>query len=208
MELFNAPATQPSRLGILPGSFNPPTRAHLALAHAALDHVDQVLLVLPEAFPHKSYEGASFEQRLDMLRRLTAGEPYFMTGVSNGGLFIAIAQETREFYPDAQLFFLCGRDAAERIVEWDYGEAGVVERMLEAFHLLVAPRNGVYVPPAHVAASVHALSMEDYSDCSATAVREAIAKRGLWREMVPQEIADWVERIYSPADASRNARRR
>jgi nicotinate (nicotinamide) nucleotide adenylyltransferase len=195
-------------LGILPGSFNPPTRAHVALARAALGHVDAVLLVLPSVFPHKSYEGASMEERTDMLLRITEPEPRLAAAVSRGGLFIEIAREALEIYPDAQLMFLCGRDAAERIVGWDYGDAGAVSRMLEVFQLLVAPRNGAYVPPEHLAHAMHALTLTEYDECSASSVRDAIASGGAWREQVPEAIADCVERIYSPADASRNARSR
>jgi len=72
MEFLSRSREQPARLGILPGSFNPPTRAHLALAEAALAELDEVVLVLPRAFPHKNYDGASFVQRADMLRALAA----------------------------------------------------------------------------------------------------------------------------------------
>ena len=55
MEFFRRAAGRPNRLGILPGTFNPVTVAHLALAHAALRHVDEVVFVLPRVFPHKNY---------------------------------------------------------------------------------------------------------------------------------------------------------
>ncbi len=32
--------------------------------------------------------------------------------------------------PATELSFICGRDAAERILHWDYGRPGVVEEML------------------------------------------------------------------------------
>src|ERR1700704_422903 len=63
LEFFRRAAGQPARLGILPAAFNPPTRAHLALAQSALATVDEVLFVLPRAFPHKPYEDATFDQR-------------------------------------------------------------------------------------------------------------------------------------------------
>ena len=42
---------------------------------AALGHVDEVVFVIPRAFPHKPFEGASLEQRLEMLNIITAREP-------------------------------------------------------------------------------------------------------------------------------------
>ena len=50
-------------LAILAGAFNPPTRAHLAMADAALAVVDEVLFTLPRAFPHKEFTRAEFETR-------------------------------------------------------------------------------------------------------------------------------------------------
>jgi len=85
MEFLSPRRGQPGRLGILPGSFNPPTLAHLALAEAALAEVDEVLLVLPRVFPHKNYEGASFTQRADMLRALLEHRPRLAAAASLGG---------------------------------------------------------------------------------------------------------------------------
>src|SRR5271166_5565513 len=112
MEFLSRCREQPARLGILPGSFNPPTRAHLALAEAALAELDEVVLVLPRAFPHKDYDGASSVQRADMLRTLVDRRPRLAAAASVGGLFIEIAHECRAAYaPDVELAFVCGRDA-------------------------------------------------------------------------------------------------
>lgn len=206
MQLITRPEKTVVRLGLLPGSFNPPTRAHLALADSALGLVDHVLLVIPRAFPHKTWEGASPDQRIEMLRRITSARPSVSAAVSDGGLFIEIAREAREQFPDAELHVLCGRDAAERIVSWDYGVDGSIEQMLREFHLLVAPRQGVYVPPSNLAHAIRSLPLDAYDECSSTQVRAAAEN---WRSLVPDEIADLVERIYSPpAVASRNARSR
>jgi nicotinic acid mononucleotide adenylyltransferase len=60
MEFLSRHRAKPDRLGILPGSFNPPTRAHLALAEASLAELDEVVLVLPLSFPHQSYDWRQF----------------------------------------------------------------------------------------------------------------------------------------------------
>ena len=67
MEFFRRAAGQARRLGVFPGSFHPPTRAHLALARAALNVVDELLFVLPRRFPHKGWEGVGFGDRARML---------------------------------------------------------------------------------------------------------------------------------------------
>src|ERR1051325_5057741 len=148
MDFPHRAAGNPKRLGILPGTFNPVTVAHMALARAALSQVDEVVFVLPRVFPHKTYSGASFDERIEMLRAAVADNPAFSIATAEGGLFVEIARECRAAYGDGvTLSFLCGRDAAERIAGWDYGRPGAFPEMLREFELLVAPRSGAYDPP-------------------------------------------------------------
>jgi len=185
------------RLGIIPGTFNPPTVAHLALARAALAHVDEVIFVLPRVLPHKEFDDASFEQRMEMLHAATAGEPRFRVLPSRGGLFIEIARECRALQPDAQLLILCGRDAAERIVNWDYGEPGAFARMLDEFELLVAARHGQYDPPPEFRSRIHPLPMPACDGVSATEVRRRIAASEPWEHLVPTAVAALAREIYA-----------
>jgi nicotinate-nucleotide adenylyltransferase len=201
MEFLRRTADRPSRLGILPGAFNPPTVAHLALARSALEHVDETLFVLPRAFPHKSYDGAPFEARVEMLREATAGEPAFSIAVSNGGLFRDIARECREAYgPDVRLSLLCGRDAAERILNWDYGSATAVTEMLREFDLLVAARRGEMAPPLHARHAIERLYLsEDVDSISSTEVRHRISRGMEWRHLVPPAAWELAEAAYRQA---------
>ena len=175
----------------MPGSFNPPTCAHVALAESALTVVDTAVLVLPRVFPHKDFEGASAEERIEMMRRIAAARPGVAAAVADRGLFIDIAREVREDYPDAEIHVICGRDAAERFVCWDYGQPGAVEQMLAEFRLLVAARAGSFSAPTHLAHAIRTLEPGDFDECSSTRVR---VERALG--LVPQEIADMVERLY------------
>src|SRR5215472_12049714 len=100
MEFFQRAAGRPERLGVLPGAFNPITVAHMALARAALRHVDEVVFVLPRVFPHKNYSGASFAERVEMLRAAVAGDQVFSIATADGGLFAEIARECRDAYGD------------------------------------------------------------------------------------------------------------
>jgi nicotinate-nucleotide adenylyltransferase len=198
VQFFQRSRARTKRLGVLPGGFNPPTIAHLALAEAARSHVDEVLCVLPRAFPHKEYFGATIEQRIAMLESLHLAIPRSIA-ISEQGLFIDIAQECRaEFGPEVELCFLCGRDAADRILTWDYGRPGVVERMLQEFELLVASRGGEFQPPANFRHRIHALDMPAGHDLiSSTEVRERIARGETWEHLVPQRIVERVREIYS-----------
>lgn len=186
-------------VGVLAGAFNPVTRAHMALIDAGLNVVDEAVCVMPRAYPHKSFEGASLEDRIAMLRR--AGSRYTIE-ITQGGLFIDIARELRRTRADAEIFFLCGRDAAERVLTWHYGESCAVERMLGEFGLLVAARRGEFIVPERLDACApgrlrNLPLVGSYDDLSSTEIRRRIAVGEPWEHLVPEPIVDMVRRIYT-----------
>ena len=168
------------------------------LAEAGLSVVDQVLFVLPRVLPHKSYEGVGFTDRLRMLEAATRDLPQSSLAVTSRGLFEDIARECREAFGEAvELKFLCGRDAAERAVNWDYGKPGAFLEMLGGFELLVAPRSGGFQAPPEMRARIHNLPVPSkYEEVSATQVRNLIARGQPWRHLVPEPIAGLVEELY------------
>jgi len=198
VEFIRRAAGKPAALGILSGTFNPPTRAHLALAEAGLAVVDQALFVLPRALPHKSYEGVGFADRLRMLELATLGLLRSSVAITEGGLFAEIARECREAYgQDVTLKFLCGRDAAERVVSWDYGRPGAFREMLGNFELLVAARKGAFRAPAELREGIHTLAVPpEYEEISATDVRVRIAGGRPWEHLVPESIVPLVRELY------------
>ncbi|MGI8741679.1 MAG: nicotinate-nicotinamide nucleotide adenylyltransferase [Bryobacteraceae bacterium] len=195
MKFYRGSGPSPARLGILAGSFNPPTIAHRELARAARRQVDAVLCVLPRRFPHKEYFGATLEQRLEMLGALNLGG----IATSDGSLYIEIARECRLHYgPSTDICVLCGTDAAERILTWDYGRPGVAEEMLSEFELLVAPRGRAFEPPAEFRDRIAPLHLAgNFHPISSSEVRERIRTKEPWEHLVPAEIVEKVRRIYS-----------
>jgi nicotinate-nucleotide adenylyltransferase len=202
MEFLSRPCRPLGRVGILPGTFNPPTLAHLSLADTALAELDAVVLVLPRVFPHKSYEGASFAQRIEMMLAAIAGRPCLAAAASDSGLFVEIAQECRAACgPEVPLTFVCGRDAAERMVTWDYGYPDAISSILESFQLLVACRGGSYEPPAHLRRRIRALQVPAELDAiSASDVRRRVAAGQPWQHLVPTAIVPMVRAIYRPLE--------
>ena len=94
-------------------------------------------------------------------------------------LSIEIARECREAYgPEAELWFVCGADTAERIVGWNYGTPGAIEKQLRDYGLLVAPRDSVYEPPPNLRERVVRLTDELHAD---VLVMGAVSRRGLKR---------------------------
>jgi nicotinate (nicotinamide) nucleotide adenylyltransferase len=198
MEFLHRASGHPARIALFPGTFNPITVAHRALTQQALAHVDEVILVLPRQFPHKTYSDASFEDRVEMLSAVARGLDRVSVAVAEKWLFLDIAAECHALCgPDVSLAFLCGRDAAERIANWDYGRPGVFPEMLRQFNLLVAARQGEYEPPEPLRASVLKLDLgETYEPVSASAVRARLASGEPWEHLVPPEVQELVRRIY------------
>ena len=168
------------------------------MAEAALSVVDEVLFVLPRIFPHKEYGGAPFEARVEMLRAALAGNPRFSLAVSYRGLFIDIAREARlEYGVTTELFLLCGRDAAERIVNWDYGSADSIQKQLEVFELLVASRGGHYEPPHEIRDRVRSIAVPPgFDEISSTEVRSRIQAGDPWEDLVPDSVAPLMREWY------------
>src|SRR5947209_14509916 len=168
--------------------------------YAAGFHVDEVLCVLPRKFPHKSYFGATLEDRLEMLRMATGegAPPPVSIAVADGGLFLDIARECREHYGAAtELVFLCGADAAQRILSWDYGRPGAAVEMLREFELLVAPRGDPFEPTEEFRDRIQDLYLRNgFHLISSTEVRERIKARQAWEHLVPGELVEKGRRIY------------
>jgi nicotinate (nicotinamide) nucleotide adenylyltransferase len=188
------------KVGVIAGAFNPVTRAHIALADAARAHVEDIVFAIPRAFPHKEFAGANLEHRIEMLRR-ACGEGEIE--VTDGGLFVEIAREVRRSRPGSEIYVVCGRDAAERVVEWNYEEPATVERMFQEIRLLVADRQGTYRAPDHLRTRIHSLALPPhFDDVSSSEIRRCIAAGETWEHFVPESIVDLVREIYGSPRSS------
>lgn len=191
------PAPAAPVVGILPGSFHPVTRAHVALAQAGLSVVDTVVFAMPRHFPHKTYEQVGLAARLEIVKAAVAHEPRFAVAVADGGLFIEMAREFRAGFPIADVWMMCGRDAAERICGWSYSGLPIEEQLRE-YGLLVAARHGEFAAPDHLAGRIRTLGIEaGWDDVSATEVRSRIACGLDWESLVPEVAVELVRRHYA-----------
>lgn len=182
-----------TRIGVLAGAFNPVTRAHAELARAARPLVDEIVAVVPRSYPHKELHGATLHQRIEMISRAALAD---RIEIVDAGLFIEIARFLHQ--PGAHLDFICGADAAERVIAWDYGEPGAIDKMLAEFSLLVAPRATPFTPPDRLRHRIRRLEVAPgFEDVSSTEVRDRIASGKPWEHLVPEQIADLVREIYS-----------
>jgi nicotinate (nicotinamide) nucleotide adenylyltransferase len=190
------------RLGVLGGAYNPITLAHLGMADAVVQafQLHEMLFVLPQVPPHKTIFGATLEQRLAMMQLAVADRPYATVGLSTHGLFMDIYQGLLAVYPpQPEVFFVTGRDAAERILTWDYDDAAAaLQRMFTSFQLVVCDREGVFRLPDNplltpYAPRIHRCALPaSYNAISSTEVRQRCQQGLPIEHLVPPAVAAYI----------------
>jgi len=211
-EVFVPPRAGPlpdnGRLGVLGSAYNPITRAHLLLARHSREQgrLDEVIFVLPKILPNKPLVGVSVEQRLEMMRLGISDIPYISMGVCSHGLFLDICTALQQIYPQKpEIFFITGRDAAERILTWPYDDpATALTKMFAGFQLLVFERKGKLELPEDPLVQkylnrIHPLEMEENLDkIASTEVRQRVSEGRSIEELVPQTVAAYIvkENLY------------
>lgn len=187
------------RLAVFPGAFNPPTRAHEAMALAALAYADEVALTLAARMPHKAMAAEEAARRLEWMRLLAECDQRVSVAVSDGGLFVEMAREARAAAGVDEVSIVCGRDAAERAIGWDYGDAPGFEEQLKEFTLLVAPRMGHIELAGPLVERVTLLSIdEQLQSLSSTETRRMIKSGARWQDLVPERIAEQLRSVGEP----------
>lgn len=132
-------------IGILGGTFDPVHRAHLALAHAALDRLGlaKVRWIPAGHPPHRAPPHATVEDRLAMVRLAIADEPRYQLDDSEAKSALpsytveTLERLRRHYGPDRPLVLLMGADAFYGLPKWHRWED-----ILRFAHIAVATRPG------------------------------------------------------------------
>lgn len=83
-----------NRVGVYPGSFNPPTVAHLALSEAAMEQrqLDQVVWSISRtALAKEAVDHPRFEHRLEVLESVAADVAWLEIAVTSAQLLVDVA---------------------------------------------------------------------------------------------------------------------
>ncbi|MGZ5309248.1 MAG: nicotinate-nucleotide adenylyltransferase [Solirubrobacterales bacterium] len=193
---------------MLGGAFNPPHEGHLLLAREAASGLglDRVLLVPAGRPPHKTIEDdPGPEVRLRMTELAAQGED----GIEASGIEVeregaSYSYRTLELLieqdPQRELFFVMGADVAATLPEWERPE-----RVVELARLGIAARPGV--DQAEVEAALERVGAAGRAemitmprcDTSSTMVRERAVAGEPQRGLVPEAVAEMIERerIYA-----------
>jgi len=212
------------KLYVLDSSFNPPTKAHFALALSGLPHdtPSTVLLVLAIQNADKEAKPASFDHRLAMMDLLahkieaTSSTTTALMALSKHARFVDKAKEIEKAFPSTkELIWLVGYDTLIRILDKKY-YTGSLEQSLQGFldrnRLACAIRRDETEERAFVE-KIRAGEIKEVppliaeyitiiepvgKETSSTRARTASANGRVdeIRELVLQEIAEYIEREH------------
>ena len=129
-------------LAVFPGSFNPPTSAHLLLAERARrEGFACVLFVLARNTVGKEPSGMIPEDRLLALRFI-AQRAGMGVAVCSSGMYVDIADAAAMLYPGTQAAFLIGSDKVSQIFDASYytDRDDALDALFARARLIVAPR--------------------------------------------------------------------
>ena len=180
--------SQPKRIGVLGGTFDPIHNTHLDMARAAMEsaRLDTVLFVLSARPPHKRDDTvASPEQRLDMLEAALEDEANFAACEvelhREGPSYMReTLRDLEEAYPGAEFFLILGLDSLLDFPNWK-GPEDILKRA----RLLVAPREGDgRVVPASLEGKYDFVPFKE-SDVSSTDIRGRVSRAEPIDALVP-----------------------
>jgi nicotinamide-nucleotide adenylyltransferase len=190
-------------LAVLPGAYNPPTKAHLALSTAALERAfDAVAFSVGTVTIDKSEIGLGLDERLHLLCEICREEPRWSVVLHNRGLYAEQAEALRRSFPEIdRLVFVVGMDKVGQIFDpryyADFGRS--LGDLFDRARLLVAARGtldraaldqlleqGPARPFAH---RIEWLELDpQVRDVSATAIRERLARGEPVSEWLPSPV--------------------
>ncbi|MBV8989011.1 MAG: nicotinate (nicotinamide) nucleotide adenylyltransferase [Solirubrobacterales bacterium] len=191
------------RVGILGGTFNPPHLGHLICAQEAYLQLrlDRVMLIPARIPPHKPIEhepGA--RHRLELCRQAVKDDSRFTVSdleIRRAGPSYTVdtLTELHSKEPNNELFLILGGDVAAALPEWHQPE-----RVLSLATVAVAERRGT--SRGAVEAALHSLSGGQRAEffpmprigVSSTMVRRRVRARQPIKYIVPDAVADYIDR--------------
>lgn len=184
------------RIGLLGGSFDPPHTGHLLAAGDAFEALalDRLLFIPNAVQPLKVGQvAATPEQRLEMVRRLVAGDSRFEVDsveIERGGLSYTVDTLSTLVarWPQAALFWLVGADVSRTFGKWR--EPG---RIAELATLVVMQRPGTDLEDFGNAMPESTRVLQTRRiDISSTEVRQRVAEGKSIRGFVPEAVAEFI----------------
>lgn len=191
------------RIGLFGGSFDPPHRAHLAIAEAVRDKfaLDRVLLAPTATQPLKHGAHASFADRLHMVELLCDGTKNIETSSIDGpqpdnrpNYTIDTLRRLRDqLFPHAEIFIVVGADAFLSLPHWKDPAA-----LLKEARWIVVSRPGFdlhQLKALNLTAKQRARidMLSDFENpVSATEIRDRLREHEAASSLVPPKVLEYI----------------
>jgi nicotinic acid mononucleotide adenylyltransferase len=200
LEVVGGAIGRGQRAGLLAGSFNPLTRAHVALAIAAhragLDRV--VLAMAPVSLDKEGVERAHPVDRLDWTLAWARRVPWAVVAVSSHPLLVDMVESLRRLTA-SEVALLVGTDKAAQLLDQRYYQDMETEiaRLGHMASLLVADRVGYEVSPAMPLRSTQLRTPAWTPARSSTEARDAARRGEPLDDLVPSVVARAIRRTHA-----------
>jgi nicotinate-nucleotide adenylyltransferase len=196
------------RIGIMGGTFDPIHNGHLVAASEVADRfgLDEVVFV-PTGHPWQkgAVEVSPAEDRYLMTVIATASNPRFQVSrvdIDRPGPTYTVdtlRDLGDEYGEDAELFFITGADALERILSWKDADL-----MFKLARFIGVTRPGFALSDAHLPADTVSLVQVPAMAISSTACRQRVAKgKPVWY-LVPDGVVQYIAKrhLYRSSDSA------
>lgn len=195
------------RLGVMGGTFDPPHKAHIAIAEEAMRSfkLDKVLFIPTGTPPHKPVNDITdAEHRYAMTKTAIEGNPGFEVSrmeIDRKGPSYSIdtIRSLKEIYPPGtEIYFIIGADEALELPKWYESE-----KLPGLTRFIAAPRSGFNETilknrlPEALAAAVDILSIKQM-EISATDIRQRLSSGDSVGELVSESVVKYIKehRLY------------
>ncbi|MDA8352961.1 MAG: nicotinate-nucleotide adenylyltransferase [Firmicutes bacterium] len=192
------------RIGIYGGSFDPIHIGHLIMAEQARQAagLDEVWFIPASNPPHKEGSVASSQDRLAMVERAVAENPYFRVSRvemerEGPSYTVDTLRQLVRRHQDTQFYLVVGADMVLDLPHW-YN----IEEITETAEIIGLVRPGVDVDtnriPEHIKKRLTLVDEGVQVDLSSTWIRERAAEGGTFRYLVPEPVRQYMEahRLY------------
>ena len=193
------------RIGLMGGTFDPIHLAHLHIAEESREafKLDEVRFIPAAQPPHKlGRKIASAEQRIKMVELAIAGNPCFcldlleMERKGPSYSWLMVQEMQQKLGEDAELYFITGSDSINDLPTWNHPR-----ELVGACQFIGTTRPEIpfdeellldYFGP-ELRSHIHELRVP-LMEISSTQIRERVAEGRSIRYLVPENVADYIEK--------------